>query len=320
MDYESLCSLTNKELASRDLAFLNLTCAVGLSPTPDINITASCQQVDDWTELVAKKVKSSLRRWSSGQYAEFTGNQFRVMVMITVLQRDLHLGYNLAFSSGDYNARDAGNLFIHGLLQGHGGTCVSMPMLYVAIGRRLGWPLKIVLAKEHVFCRWDDESGEKFNIEATARGFVSHSNERYTHLPLPLTKSELASGMFLRNLTPREELSFSICQRGHCLLDNFRFAEAIQAYGYANKLAPHDPATHNHWGLATIIHRIYPVVQWYKAHSRPGKRCLIPPPQDAWEERFYPDAIKCLRRILRLRTVANEIKDSVTKSASISKT
>lgn len=42
-------------------------------------------------------------------------------------------------------------------------------MLYVAIGRRLGYPLKLVECKGHLFVRWEDAK-ERFNIEGTSRG------------------------------------------------------------------------------------------------------------------------------------------------------
>jgi hypothetical protein len=78
--------------------------------------------------------------------------------------------YNFAFIEGDYDATDSRNLFIHGLLGGHGGSCVTMPVLYAAIGRRLRYPIKLVGAKQHTFCRWDDGAGERFNIEGNVAG------------------------------------------------------------------------------------------------------------------------------------------------------
>ncbi len=54
----------------------------------------------------------------------------------------------MEFNEGPYNASDSRFLFIHGLLTGFGGTCVSMPILYLAIARRLGYPLKLVETKE----------------------------------------------------------------------------------------------------------------------------------------------------------------------------
>ncbi len=42
---------------------------------------------------------------------------------------------------------DSRTRYIHSVLTGFGGTCASLPVLYVAIGRRLGWPLYLVGAK-----------------------------------------------------------------------------------------------------------------------------------------------------------------------------
>ena len=62
-------------------------------------------------------------------------------------------------------------LFIHGIIDGPGGTCASMPVLYVAVGRRLGYPLKLVEARGHLLLRWDDPLGQRlgtpdvFNVE-----------------------------------------------------------------------------------------------------------------------------------------------------------
>ncbi len=92
--------------------------------------------------------------------------------MVTVLQRDLGLRYNLAFMEGEDDASDSHNLFIHGPLTGRGFTCVTAPVIYAAIGRRLGYPIKLVHAKQHTFCRWDERDGERFNIEATSPGLT----------------------------------------------------------------------------------------------------------------------------------------------------
>jgi len=57
----------------------------------------------------------------------------------------------------DVDFKNSRDLFLHGMVgSDNGGTCVSMPVLYVAVGRRLGYPMRLVLAKAHVFARWDD--------------------------------------------------------------------------------------------------------------------------------------------------------------------
>ncbi len=74
-------------------------------------------------------------------------------MLATVLVQDLRIQYNpereKQLENGHILRRedektffaDSKDVFIHGLLTGkHYGTCASLPFLYVAIGRRLGYP------------------------------------------------------------------------------------------------------------------------------------------------------------------------------------
>ena len=55
--------------------------------------------------------------------------------------------------------------------------------LQVPVGRRLGYPLKLVVTKAHVFVRWDD-GRERFNIETAGNGGTgSYSDEYYRSWP-----------------------------------------------------------------------------------------------------------------------------------------
>jgi regulator of sirC expression with transglutaminase-like and TPR domain len=300
MHYESWCALTEEQLAERDIAEINLAAGFGLPNAGELDVRGLCRQVDDWAEAVDHKVRKSLKRRARGEYAEYTVNQFRMLVLVTVLQRDFGLRYNLAFSEGEYDARDSRNLFIHGILQGHGGTCVTMPVLYIAVARRLGWPLFLAKAKEHLFCRWEDSYGERFNIEANSPGFVSHPDERYHRLPKRLSERELASGLFLRPLTRREELAAFLSERGHCFMDNMQSSQALQAFYYASNVAPHDYMHEQNWMIATISDRMLRTIQENESKPKPGRSITIPPPRHTGEQRTYPIAMECVNRILRL--------------------
>ena len=156
--------------------------------------------------------------------AEFDNSlaKFRMMALVTVLQRDLGVRYDPACQEGPYCALDPRTLFIHGLLDGQGGTCVTMPVLYVAIGRRLGYPLHLVQAREHFFVRWEEPGGERFNIEATTLGFTPRDDEHFRHWPKPIRDEDVRLGLFLRNLSPREEVAAFLRERGQCWLDHLR--------------------------------------------------------------------------------------------------
>ena len=69
-----------------------------------------------------------------------------------------------------------------------------MPVMYVAIGRRLGYPMRLVAAKEHMFCRWDDGK-ERFNIEGAGNGDDYPPDDYYRTWPKLLTDADMASGL-----------------------------------------------------------------------------------------------------------------------------
>lgn len=58
------------------------------------------------------------------------------------------------------------DLFLNGLIDTKQGTCANMPVLHVAIARRLGWPVSLACVHSHFVSRFDD--GEVvYNIEPT---------------------------------------------------------------------------------------------------------------------------------------------------------
>src|SRR5436190_6820345 len=98
---------------------------------------------------------------------------FRMLMLTVVLAEDFHIQYDPArtttpetASATDGFFSDPEAVFLDGLLgPTRFGTCSSMPVLYVAIGRDLGYPLYLVTTKGHLFVRWEGR-GERFNIEA----------------------------------------------------------------------------------------------------------------------------------------------------------
>jgi regulator of sirC expression with transglutaminase-like and TPR domain len=163
--------------------------------------------------------------------------------MITVLQQDFKVHYNSdRIDAPDF--ADSRDLFLHGILgQKRQGTCVSMPVLYVAIGRRLGYPLKLVTTKAHLFARWESTDGkEKLNIEATNQGLNCYPDDYYRNWPVPMTDEEVRHGHYLQSLTANEELAVFLSTRGHCLEANGRLTEAQLAHAQAHVLAPETPA------------------------------------------------------------------------------
>lgn len=256
----AVCSTPEDLLGRLDVAALNLLCATGLPGAEHLNY----RKLFDWLDDAAERVNLETRRhWyrfvaSPGTYHHSPG-YFCCYMLLQVLQEDFKVRYNPARAvdptwqdhdkQPDY--RDSRDLFIHGIIDGPGGTCASMPVVYLAVGRRLGYPLKLVEARAHLFLRWDDPLGlrrglpERFNIEGSGHGIATFSDEHYRTWPEPWSEQETLAGCYLRSLTPREELAAFLVLRGMCLEDHDRRLDAIQAYEWACQLVPHDVRPRN---------------------------------------------------------------------------
>ena len=218
---------------------MNLICARDLPGSAKLDVDASLLQLDDWASRVAAETERNFSIFTQkpGDYNNSEG-YFRMLMLITVLQQDLGVHYNMErVNNPDFsNAQD---VFISGMIGStNGGTCSSMPMLYTAIARRLGYPVFIVKAKEHLFCRWDGswrEKSDRFNIEGAGTGMTSDPDDHYMTWPHPITAEEVKRGEYLRSLDPSETLAMCLAARAYVLEDNGDIPSAKVMYAEAAK-------------------------------------------------------------------------------------
>jgi len=248
---------SNEFYATLDIAALNLCCALGLPGAEDLDIDRLLSKVDVMARHVLLETERHYYRFINdpGDY-EHSQGYFCILMLITVLQQDCGVRYNPArirdakFQDPDCFDPDFSNskdLFIHGILDGPGGTCSSMPVLTAAVARRLNYPVRLVEAPGHLFARWDDPNGwfngipDRFNIDCSGQGFACYPDDHYRSWPKRWSAHEEESGSYLKSLTRREEIAAFLVTRGHCLWDNGRLGDAIRAYGRACVFAPNDP-------------------------------------------------------------------------------
>jgi len=141
---------------------------------------------------------------------------------------------------------DSREVFIHGILSAkRTGTCSSLPTFAIAVGRRLGYPLKLVLVPNHTLYRWDAED-EVFNLQHTEAGGEVRTDESFHTWPREWTASDFAlnerTRVWLHSLTPRQEVSKFLCNRSIMLANLGRFEEALQAVDAAERFNPVNPA------------------------------------------------------------------------------
>jgi hypothetical protein len=202
-----------------------------------------------------------------------------------VLQRDLNVRYNPAKIPEDAPF-DAADSFLHGILQGAGGTCATMPVLYAAVGRRLRYPIKLVCAyggqANHLFARWDDPTGERFNIEATGRGLSCPPDDYYRTGRYAMPFEVERAGCFLQSMSPSQELALFVANRAFIWDDHGRFAEAADCLCWASALEPQ-----NLFHLNTAKLRMN---QWLRQLS-PRKPPGFPEVFVTTKRRRYPQAL-----------------------------
>jgi len=237
------------EMLGSELATINLVCARGLSTKKAADEAACLTLLDAWVERVKSETEKRHSAFTRRpDYYDNSEAKFQMIQLVLTLQEDCGVQYiEERVGVPDDEAlrdvsffRDSSDVFLTGVLgPGRRGTCASLPVLVVAVGRRLGYPLTLVATKGHVFARWESpEEGEVFNIETAGRGVDFPPNDRYRRWPFRLTPQEISEEGFLRSFGPSEELAYCLELRGYCLIANGRHAEATEALMAALKLRP----------------------------------------------------------------------------------
>lgn len=229
---------------SDDTAAFNLELARGLPGGEDLDVPLCLRTLDEWAARVWRETERLFYLFQRDPSA-FGGSeaQFRVMALVTVLQRDLGVHYRqeLIDMSDDRFFGRADHLFIHGVVQGQSGSCSSLPAAYAAVGRRLGYPVRVVKTLGHLFARWDNPfTGERFNFDCAMRGFEARGDDHYRRWPYHMTPELERRYAALRSLTRRQEEALYVATRGHCLAQNERLAEAAHAFATAWDADPAD--------------------------------------------------------------------------------
>lgn len=253
---EDLLSIPAEELHRVDIARMNLLCATGLPDTPDLDVEALLKQLDAMSKLCRIRTHA-LRdlRTTHANLFEDSDPLWRAYCVARVLRLDFKIHYceEELDRTKDADWRISSRHLIHGLLgpERH-GTCASLPVLMVAVGRRLGYPMRLVHSPGHLFCRWDDVDGqnpawrERRNFEFTG-GFDTSPDEHYYESPVPWDRETLEAErnrerpLFLRSLDPHEELAMFLLQRGHALEAHQFYEQARLTYGIAAHLVPDHP-------------------------------------------------------------------------------
>ncbi len=121
------------------------------------------------------------------------------------------------------------------------GNCISMPILFLVLGEKLGLDLSLSTAPLHVLIKYtDDQTGKTYNLETTSgAGFTRDS---WYHKKSPMSDAAIRNGVYLKNLSHKETLAVIAGLFVEHLIETKEYEQAIAvsdvileaypAYGY----------------------------------------------------------------------------------------
>jgi hypothetical protein len=246
--------MTDSELAEHDVAKYHFACTEGFLDEPTETQKAECiSRLDHYARCVDHFTRREMPKFlkQPGNWNYFEG-LFRMDCLVRLVQTQFGVRYNP--DKIPETARfDAADSFIHGALLGAGGTCASLPVVYTAVARRLGYPVRLVSTKRHLFCRWDSEQIQRFNIEVYQTGFAIHEDDHYRQGRYefdPLLESQTT---YLKSMTPRHELGYFISQRAWRWLELNNYQQALDSFLWASMLLHGDKLVESY--VVTVINR-----------------------------------------------------------------
>jgi len=245
-----------------DLALANWLIAADVPQFSDMTREAYFAALDAMTKHVRAEMKR-MQKVAEGRGQNPDDPDVRCGIFCNAIIK-LRFGYRGEFRGHDVSpARltalysDASNVHLAGLLRTCQGSCVSMPLIYLVIGRRFGFPVYLVAIGKHYFIRWE-EPGYRMNIETTQVDKVWVTDDDSAYVEEEGMTLEQVSGSELRNLTNREVIgTLFFARQGHLMTKNGVYEiQACMDLSRALHLAPDDPAikaTHKavftHYGI-----------------------------------------------------------------------
>lgn len=201
----------------------------------DIGIAALVLAKEVFPELDVQEYSAKINTITSAVKTLTRGStdpDYRVRALNTHLYKDFGMKYDL----NDPYVKNLQNRYINGILDTKKGSCVSMPLLYLSVAQRLGYPVYPVSAPQHIFLRYVDPKLKLQNIEATGGGGNSPDEEYIASLQISF--GAVAQGTYLKTLTYREYLGLLIEQNGIYWGRNNDIERAIEYLEIAIKLNP----------------------------------------------------------------------------------
>jgi regulator of sirC expression with transglutaminase-like and TPR domain len=217
-NFQTIRSMLVQPESQMDLAVIKLTIDKMLDPS--IDQAAALKQLDD----TAAEVRASFPLGANS------------LAKFKVLRDYL---YQPPLRSGRqpfvYNLEDDRNpsaKLLPVYLRTHRGNCVSMPLLFVILGQKLGIPVTLTKAPAHLYVKFQGDNGKWHGVETTSGGRWADDDWQQKQFP-SLTMDAIRNGIYLQPLTRTEVVSVI----AEPLLDTYEGLKSTEAEDARVKLA-----------------------------------------------------------------------------------
>lgn len=195
---------------------------------PQLNAAATLAQIDS----MARRLKALI---PAGASSRLTLDALRYHIYQPSPWNDQRpFSYNL----DDPYGADIQTKLLATYLATRKGNCISMPMLFIILGQKLGIDVTAAQAPNHVFVKYRDTDGKVYNLETTSgAGFT---RDVWMRQESPMTDESIASGIYMRPLTKKETAVVMVDTLLEFYTDHGMTEQGIQMASLALEYNPRD--------------------------------------------------------------------------------
>lgn len=180
------------ELPEQKIDLAKAKLAIDRMVDPSIDTGRTQKQIDELAKALKAKVGTS------------TSSQEKLETLKAFIYQSGPWNDNRPFSYdlADPLGRNLRNKLLITYLETRKGNCVSMPILFVILGQKIGLDVTLATAPEHLFVKYRDDAGNLYNLETTSgAGFA---REAWIRQQLPMTDLALANGVYMQPLSKKQ--------------------------------------------------------------------------------------------------------------------
>ncbi len=179
-----------------DLAKIKLSIDKLIDPDIDIELESHRidQMVADIRSMLQKDAKAMDKMLAIKKYIYTPGTW------------NNHKAYQYDFS--DPLGTKIANKLLPNYMKNKKGNCITMPILFIILGDKLGIDVKASIAPLHVLVKFTDSDGKTYNLETTSG--ANFARDVWYRKQMPMTDQAIKNGIYLHPLTKKETAAVMI--------------------------------------------------------------------------------------------------------------